>query len=187
MPAVPGAGGATNGPIADYNESARCASPLHADGYVHRPHPWQSSTTAASDKTWHRYCRWAFQRRREPKNSSIHLATSRIGAGMTRQYTVIYESGPNNWSAYVPDLPGCIATGATRDEIEHASFRKQSNSISKACDCTVSKCPSRRPKLEQYLSPSNLRAFVPELSASSVPGDWLEQTLNRVYFRSTSV
>jgi predicted RNase H-like HicB family nuclease len=37
---------------------------------------------------------------------------------MTRQYTVIYESGPNNWSAYVPDLPGCIATGATRDEIE---------------------------------------------------------------------
>jgi predicted RNase H-like HicB family nuclease len=38
---------------------------------------------------------------------------------MTKQYTVIFEPGPSNWSAYVPDLPGCIATGATREEIEH--------------------------------------------------------------------
>ena len=34
------------------------------------------------------------------------------------EYTVIYERGPNNWSAYVPDLPGCIATGKTRSELE---------------------------------------------------------------------
>ena len=27
-----------------------------------------------------------------------------------KEYTVIYEHGANNWSAYVPDLPGCIAT-----------------------------------------------------------------------------
>lgn len=33
-----------------------------------------------------------------------------------KQYTVILEKGANNWSGYVPDLPGCIATGATRDE-----------------------------------------------------------------------
>lgn len=33
-----------------------------------------------------------------------------------KEYTVIYEHGPDNWSAYVPDLPGCIATGRTRDE-----------------------------------------------------------------------
>lgn len=32
-----------------------------------------------------------------------------------REYTVILERGENNWSAYVPDLPGCIATGKTRD------------------------------------------------------------------------
>lgn len=37
---------------------------------------------------------------------------------MTKQYTVIYEHGEDNWSAYVPDLPGCIATAATRAEIE---------------------------------------------------------------------
>lgn len=34
------------------------------------------------------------------------------------EYTVIYEPGLNNWSAYVPDLPGCIATGKTRSELE---------------------------------------------------------------------
>ncbi len=34
------------------------------------------------------------------------------------KYAVVYEQTPRNWSAYVPDLPGCIATGATRDEVE---------------------------------------------------------------------
>lgn len=35
-----------------------------------------------------------------------------------KEYTVIYESGRRNWSAYVPDLPGCIATGKTRKQVE---------------------------------------------------------------------
>jgi len=34
------------------------------------------------------------------------------------EYAVVFERGPRNWSAYVPDLPGCIATGKTRDETE---------------------------------------------------------------------
>ena len=33
-----------------------------------------------------------------------------------KAYTVIYERGRRNWSAYVPDLPGCVATGKTRHE-----------------------------------------------------------------------
>ena len=33
-------------------------------------------------------------------------------------YAVVYEQTPRNWSAYVPDLPGVIATGATREEVE---------------------------------------------------------------------
>lgn len=33
------------------------------------------------------------------------------------KYAVVYEP-PTNWAAYVPDLPGCIATGATREEAE---------------------------------------------------------------------
>lgn len=35
-----------------------------------------------------------------------------------KEYTVIYESGKRNWSAYVPDLPGCIATAKTRTQVE---------------------------------------------------------------------
>jgi predicted RNase H-like HicB family nuclease len=34
------------------------------------------------------------------------------------EYTVIYECGKRNWSSYVPDLPGCIATGKTRTQVE---------------------------------------------------------------------
>ena len=32
------------------------------------------------------------------------------------KYTVIIEMAENNYSAYVPDLPGCVATGKTREE-----------------------------------------------------------------------
>ena len=35
-----------------------------------------------------------------------------------KEYTVIYERGSRNWSAYVPDLPGCVATGKTRRDLE---------------------------------------------------------------------
>jgi predicted RNase H-like HicB family nuclease len=34
------------------------------------------------------------------------------------KYTVIYEKGPTSWGAYVPDLPGVVAVGDTRDEAE---------------------------------------------------------------------
>lgn len=34
------------------------------------------------------------------------------------KYSVIYEPGESNWSAYVPDLPGCIATAKTREQLE---------------------------------------------------------------------
>ena len=34
------------------------------------------------------------------------------------RYTVIIEQGPASYGAYVPDLPGCIAAGETRDEVE---------------------------------------------------------------------
>ena len=33
-------------------------------------------------------------------------------------YTVIYERAIGNWSAYSPDVPGCMATGKTRVEVE---------------------------------------------------------------------
>jgi predicted RNase H-like HicB family nuclease len=34
------------------------------------------------------------------------------------KYAVIIEAGEHNYSAYVPDLPGCIATGRTLEEVK---------------------------------------------------------------------
>jgi predicted RNase H-like HicB family nuclease len=34
------------------------------------------------------------------------------------RYAVVIEKARNNYSAYVPDLPGCVATGATIEETE---------------------------------------------------------------------
>ena len=36
---------------------------------------------------------------------------------MTR-YAVVIEQAGRNYSAYVPDLPGCVATGSTVEEVE---------------------------------------------------------------------
>lgn len=33
------------------------------------------------------------------------------------KYMVIIERGENNLSAYVPDLPGCVATGASEETL----------------------------------------------------------------------
>jgi predicted RNase H-like HicB family nuclease len=34
------------------------------------------------------------------------------------RYAVVIEKSESNFSAYVPDLPGCIASGATLAEVE---------------------------------------------------------------------
>jgi predicted RNase H-like HicB family nuclease len=34
------------------------------------------------------------------------------------RYAVVIEKANGNYSAYVPDLPGCIATGAIKEEVE---------------------------------------------------------------------
>ena len=37
---------------------------------------------------------------------------------MTLEYAVVFERTPNNYSAYVPDLPGCVSTGRTLEEVQ---------------------------------------------------------------------
>ena len=34
------------------------------------------------------------------------------------RYAVVIEKAEINYSAYVPDLPGCVATGATVEDVE---------------------------------------------------------------------
>jgi predicted RNase H-like HicB family nuclease len=33
-----------------------------------------------------------------------------------KKYAVVFERAVHNWGAYVPDLPGCVATGPTLEE-----------------------------------------------------------------------
>lgn len=35
-----------------------------------------------------------------------------------KRYAIVIENAGKNFSAYVPDLPGCIATGKTVAEVE---------------------------------------------------------------------
>lgn len=35
-----------------------------------------------------------------------------------RRFLIVIEKAENNYSAYSPDLPGCIATGSTREDAE---------------------------------------------------------------------
>ena len=34
------------------------------------------------------------------------------------QYAVLIEKGSHNYSAYLPDVPGCVATGTTLEEVK---------------------------------------------------------------------
>jgi predicted RNase H-like HicB family nuclease len=33
------------------------------------------------------------------------------------RYLVVVEEGPGSFGAYVPDLPGCVAAGESREEV----------------------------------------------------------------------
>ena len=37
---------------------------------------------------------------------------------MMHRFLIVFEKGEGNWAAYSPDLPGCVSTGATREETE---------------------------------------------------------------------
>ena len=35
------------------------------------------------------------------------------------RFLIVIEKSNGNYSAYSPDLPGCVATGRTREQIKH--------------------------------------------------------------------
>lgn len=37
---------------------------------------------------------------------------------MTTRYGIVIEKAEHNYAAYVPDLPGCVATGETVEQTE---------------------------------------------------------------------
>ena len=40
--------------------------------------------------------------------------------GTQMRYAIVIEKAERNYAAYVPDLPGCVATGATVEETERS-------------------------------------------------------------------
>ncbi len=39
------------------------------------------------------------------------------------RFLIVIEKADGNYSAYSPDLPGCIATGTTREETEQNMYK----------------------------------------------------------------
>jgi hypothetical protein len=48
------------------------------------------------------------------------------------RYAVVIEKGERNYSAYVPDLPGCVSVGDTPEQVK-SEIREAIDFISKGC------------------------------------------------------
>ena len=46
------------------------------------------------------------------------FCTCRIGGGILVRYLAVIEKTDGNYSSYSPNLPGCVATGDTIDELQ---------------------------------------------------------------------
>ena len=54
------------------------------------------------------------------------------------RYAIVIEKVQDNYSAYVPDLPGCIATGASIEEVEvHIREAIEPCRVRRSCGMTV--------------------------------------------------
>lgn len=52
-----------------------------------------------------------------------HPEAGRIeGIATMHRFLIVIERAGDNYSAYSPDLPGCVATGATREETERRMY-----------------------------------------------------------------
>ncbi len=93
---------------------------LNRDGWVFGSDPreppaaqasWEAGTCNGCRKIERRYRAW---------NSQQYPEAGRPEGETLMRYAVVIEKAERNYSAYVPDLPGCVATGATVAEVEVA-------------------------------------------------------------------
>ena len=72
------------------------------------------------------------------------------------RFLIVIEKTDKNYSAYSPDLPGCVATGKTRDQVDAATCMKPSKCMCVGCwkiDCRYP-CRARLPSMSPYLATS---------------------------------
>ena len=65
------------------------------------------------------------------------------------EYLAIYERNSDGWWAYLPDLPGCTATGENREDVERNAraavaahvdlLRSTGRAVPEATTCDVSR------------------------------------------------
>lgn len=73
----------------------------------------QSPSIPPCDKTWHsNHCRTRLGRLGS-EDRGIYTETGRTEVS---KYTVFFEPSATGYSAYVPDLPGCVAAASTLEE-----------------------------------------------------------------------
>jgi hypothetical protein len=65
------------------------------------------------------------------------------------RYAIVIENAGPNFSAYVPDLPGCIATGPRRKR-SNVKFERPSSFISKVCAKTGCRSPNHLISAARY-------------------------------------
>src|ERR1700722_38156 len=81
-------------------------------------HPRQPSPIQACDQEGTRHHPRPPRRRFASWYAQECSEASRSNGETMKKYAIVIEYGQNNLSAYVPDLPGCITTGRTVEEIE---------------------------------------------------------------------
>jgi predicted RNase H-like HicB family nuclease len=52
------------------------------------------------------------------KQAGLKKPRNRLQASPMSRYLAVIEETPTRFSGYLPDVPGCIATGRTREEVE---------------------------------------------------------------------
>ena len=70
------------------------------------------------------------------------------------RYAIVIEKAEGNYSAYAPDLPGCVATGATIAEVE-LEMREAIAFTLKGCARTACQCLKVQATLSTLKSPHN--------------------------------
>jgi predicted RNase H-like HicB family nuclease len=73
-----------------------------------------------------------------------------------KEYVVIYEWTGKNYSAYVPDLPGCVAAGDTLEETERL-MREAITLYIETLRESGQPVPSQRPKQSPSRCPHKIK------------------------------
>lgn len=151
----------------------------------------KSPAVHAPRKARSRHDRWQTPRRRASKNRE-HPASGRSRtmtdfAAQAKHYLILIEGGPpTNYSAWSPDLPGCVATGGSIEECERemrglsrstwrAWLRTGIPSRHRSAPAASTSAPARRPENETAgawpCTPARQDAGVrPHFSTIGLPG-----------------